>query len=147
MKCLPLYLLDLLKSISDMQGVAGMMPLAHMENSKQEAKSMGRQLGGGESKTQSRWARDLGSWGSAFSADWTGRPWIPILCCQPGTCALVRAGKWPALVSLCLPPSSSSSTCVWDAGQRQLLNAEPSRARLPLGQGPPRSGSTLSPQS
>lgn len=51
MKYLPLYLLDLLKSISDMQGVAGMMPLAHMENSKQEVKSMGRQLGGGESKT------------------------------------------------------------------------------------------------
>ena len=40
-----LYLLDLLKSISDIQGVAGMMPLAHMENSEQEVNSKGQAAG------------------------------------------------------------------------------------------------------
>ena len=63
---------------------------------------------------------------------WTGRPWTLISCCRHWTCAPVRVGMCLPQVSLCLLPSCSSSTCIWEAGKMQLLNTGPSGARLSM---------------
>ena len=73
-----------------------MMPLAHMENSKQEAKSMGRQMGGGESKTPEQVGPRPGQLGFSILRRLHRQALDTDLVLSAWDCALVRAGKWPA---------------------------------------------------
>ena len=75
----------------------------------------------------------LGSWGSPLPPRLDRQALdTDLMLCQRGTCAPVRVGTCLPQVSLCLLPSCSSSTRIWEAGKMQLLNTGPSGAGLSM---------------